>query len=304
MLRWRLLSASIAISLVALLAWLDFQAPWGCSGLVLSPLLVALAALACQETLSLFAAGGYFPLRWTAYGGTLLTAAAWCVPALWPLSGEPYPADCPLGKLGWPLSALALGVGLAFLGEMRRYEKPGGVIVNVALAVFPMAYVGLLIGFFAALRTFHDNAWGMTALLSLVVVVKVSDSGAYFTGRLIGKRKMSPRISPGKTVEGGAGAMVSAAAAGWLVMSVLAPWLTGQPADGAWWRGAVYGLIVGAAGMVGDLAESLLKRDMGRKDSSTWLPGLGGILDMLDSLLLAAPVAWLCWAVGLVGPRS
>jgi phosphatidate cytidylyltransferase len=253
--------------------------------------------------LSLLAAAGLRPLKWTAYAGTVATAAASCVPAYWPLSGKPYPADWPLGKLGWPLAALAIGVCLAFLGEMRRYEKPGGVIANVALAIFPMAYIGLLISFFAALRLFHDNGWGMTAILSLVIVVKVSDSGAYFTGRLIGRHKMSPKISPGKTIEGGIGALVAAALSGALVLFYLAPWLTGQSAAGdAWIRGALYGVIVGIVGMLGDLAESLFKRDVGVKDSSRWLPGLGGMLDMLDSLLFAAPVAWLCWATGLVGP--
>jgi phosphatidate cytidylyltransferase len=304
-LRWRLISASIVISLLVAIVWIDFQAPLGCPGIVLGPLLVVLAALGCQETLSLLAHAGHKPLAWTAYAGTIATAAAACVPAYWPLSGEEYPPDCPLGKLGWPLSALALGVCLAFVGEMRRYEKPGGAMVDVALAILPMTYVGLLIGFFAALRLFHDNGWGMTAVLSLVIVVKVGDSGAYFTGRAIGRHKMSPRISPGKTIEGGAGAILASALAGAAVFLWLAPWLTGQPAGGdAWQRGAIYGVIVGIVGMVGDLAESLFKRDVGRKDSSTWLPGLGGILDMLDSLLFAAPVAWLCFAVGLVGPSK
>jgi phosphatidate cytidylyltransferase len=299
-LRWRLLSASIVISLLLAIVWLDFQAPLGCPGLLLGPLLVVLAALCCGEVLSLLSAADNRPLRWTAYAGTVGTAAAACVPAYWPLSGKPYPATFPLGVLGWPLAALALGVGLAFIGEMRRYEKPGGVILNVALAIFPMAYVGLLISFFAALRLFHSNGWGMTAILSLVIVVKVSDSGAYFTGRLFGRHKMSPKISPGKTVEGGVGAIVVAAIAGALVFVYLAPKLTGQSASGdAWLRGAAYGVIVGLVGMIGDLAESLFKRDVGVKDSSRWLPGLGGVLDMLDSLLLAAPVAYLCFIGGL-----
>ena len=63
----------------------------------------------------------------------------------------------------------------------------------------------------------------------------------------------------------------------------------------------LFGLLVAAAGMLGDLAESLIKRDVGCKDSSTWMPGFGGVLDILDSVLLAAPVAWICWAMGLVG---
>ena len=69
----------------------------------------------------------------------------------------------------------------------------------------------------------------------------------------------------------------------------------------AWWGWVVFGLLVGGAGMIGDLAESLLKRDVGRKDSSDWLPGFGGVLDIIDSLLLSAPVAWFCWIAGIVG---
>jgi phosphatidate cytidylyltransferase len=68
-----------------------------------------------------------------------------------------------------------------------------------------------------------------------------------------------------------------------------------------WWGWIAFGLLVGGAGMLGDLAESLLKRDVGRKDSSTWLPGFGGVLDILDSLLLSAPIAWTCWFFGLIG---
>ena len=68
-----------------------------------------------------------------------------------------------------------------------------------------------------------------------------------------------------------------------------------------WWGWILFGLLVGTVGLMGDLAESMLKRDVGRKDSSTWLPGLGGVLDVLDSILLAAPFAWACWALGLVG---
>ena len=69
----------------------------------------------------------------------------------------------------------------------------------------------------------------------------------------------------------------------------------------AWWGWLLFGLLVGAAGMIGDLAESLLKRDVGRKNSSDWLPGFGGVLDIVDSLLLSAAVAWFCWATGMVG---
>jgi phosphatidate cytidylyltransferase len=130
----------------------------------------------------------------------------------------------------------------------------------------------------------------------------MGDIGAYTVGRLIGRRKMAPRISPGKTIEGGVGAIVFSCGIAWLagawITGARVPWSLPAASQTGW---LVYGLLVGGAGMVGDLAESLLKRDVGRKDSSSWLPGFGGVLDMVDSVLLAAPVAWACWLLGLVG---
>jgi phosphatidate cytidylyltransferase len=112
---------------------------------------------------------------------------------------------------------------------------------------------------------------------------------------------MTPLLSPGKTWEGAAGAVVFAAFAAWLVLIL---WVEHKGTVGAdsqsplpW---LVYGVLVGVVGLLGDLAESLLKRDLGRKDSSSWMPGFGGVLDLLDSILFAAPVAYLLWIAGLV----
>jgi phosphatidate cytidylyltransferase len=138
----------------------------------------------------------------------------------------------------------------------------------------------------------------------LIIVVKMGDTGAYTVGRLVGRHKLCARLSPGKTIEGAAGAVVFAVLGSWLTFAWLVPWISAtgvaQGADTGWgWL--PFGLLVGTAGGLGDLAESLLKRDAGRKDSSTWMPGFGGVLDLLDSILLAAPVAYVCWASGLVG---
>jgi phosphatidate cytidylyltransferase len=103
-------------------------------------------------------------------------------------------------------------------------------------------------------------------------------------------------LSPGKTVEGAIGAVVFAILGAWFAITWLTPRITGGVAAepvGGW---IVFGFLVGIAGLLGDLAESLLKRDLGRKDSSGWMPGFGGVLDVLDSILLAAPVAYICWA--------
>ena len=130
----------------------------------------------------------------------------------------------------------------------------------------------------------------------------MGDTGAYTVGRLIGRHKMSPYISPGKTIEGAVGALAIATLASWAAFRWLVP-ISTDPSlvRGPWWGWIVFGLAIGLVGMAGDLAESLLKRDVGQKDSSTWMPGFGGILDMLDSILLAAPVAYALFALGIVG---
>ncbi|HEY2826642.1 MAG TPA: phosphatidate cytidylyltransferase, partial [Pirellulales bacterium] len=138
-------------------------------------------------------------------------------------------------------------------------------------------------------------------LLSLIVVVKMGDPGAITVGSLFGRHKMAPKLSPGKTWEGAGGAMLFAVGGSWVVFHLLRPRLiSGEIPAPALWQWICYGLLVGVAGMLGDLAESLLKRDAGQKNSSAWMPGLGGVLDVLDSILFAAPVAYLCWAAGLV----
>jgi phosphatidate cytidylyltransferase len=299
-LRWRLLSSAILISVLSSLVWADFHnLIFGRPGVWLIPLTTLLTLLGVKELLDLLAAQNLRPVRWTTYSGTLLIVLAAFVPALW----KDYPPDCPLGKLGWPLMALAGGVCLAFCGEMLRYRAPGGVVVHVSLSLFVMVYLGLLMSFLVELRLFHDNAWGMAALVSVVFVTKLADAGAYATGRLLGRHKMTPLLSPKKTIEGAVGGLAAAALGAWVYFYLVVPGLfVSAPPRLAWWQWLAYGLILGATGMIGDLAESLIKRDMDSKDSSRWLPGLGGVLDIVDSLLFAAPPAYLCWAAGLVGP--
>jgi phosphatidate cytidylyltransferase len=149
--------------------------------------------------------------------------------------------------------------------------------------------------------------WGIGAFASMIIVVKMGDTGAYFFGKLFGRRKMAPVLSPNKTLEGAVGAicfsLLGAWAAAFSVVPLAPPSHAGHPTVISPFLGwSLYAVLVCAAGMFGDLAESLLKRDVGSKNSSTWMPGLGGILDLLDSILLAAPVAHLLWDMGVVGP--
>jgi phosphatidate cytidylyltransferase len=204
--------------------------------------------------------------------------------------------------LGWPLAAFVVMVLAAFCVEMRRYTAPGRVMEQLSAAIFALAYVGLLFSFLAQLRLVAGGALGVPAIASLVIVVKMGDTGAYTVGRLVGRHKLAPVLSPGKTIEGGVGGLVFACLGSWVAIEWLLPQLrpVGMAKLSPTWGWLAYGLIVGIAGMLGDLAESLIKRDLGRKDSSDWMPGFGGVLDVLDSILFAAPVAYLCWAFGVV----
>lgn len=302
MLRWRLLLGTIFIAALVGLCWLDYRAER--PGLFLFPLAMLLTWAASGEVLWLLAARDLKPLRWVVYSGNLLIVGS---NAIWLFGPQSLlgGTDAELAKLAWPILALAIATIVAFLGEMRRYEKPGGVIVNLSLAVFSFVYVGVLMSFLVQLRALGGQRAGLVALVALIAVVKLGDIGAYTVGRLIGKHKLAPVLSPGKTVEGAAGAIIFSCLASWLVFHHLMPAVVGSDAVASprapSWGWLAFGVIVGAAGMIGDLAESLFKRDMGRKDSSPWLPGFGGVLDLLDSLLIAAPVAYLCFIVGLAG---
>jgi phosphatidate cytidylyltransferase len=299
MLRWRLLLGAALIAALVGLCWLDHRACL--PGTWLMPVVAILTVLATGEIIEFLAAAQMRPVSWIVHLGNLLLLAGNWLPVL--LAGQQGTAEGALaGCLKGCSLVLALAVLALFLGEMRRYEKPGGATANLAAGVFALVYVGLLFSFVVQLRL----AWGIGALASLLIVVKMGDTGAYTVGRLFGRHKMAPVLSPGKTVEGAVGALAFSLVGAWATPRWLLP-LTGVGprivAEGhpPWWGWIVFGLLVGAAGMAGDLAESLLKRDARRKDSSSWMPGFGGVLDLLDSVLVAAPVAYACWALGLMG---
>jgi phosphatidate cytidylyltransferase len=154
---------------------------------------------------------------------------------------------------------------------------------DVTAGVFAAFYVPFLATFVALMLAADDGPWRVFTFLLLTVV---SDTGAYAVGWRLGRRKLAPRISPGKTREGLAGAVLFAMAAGALCLELLID-------DGTWWQGLLLGCAVAASATLGDLGESMIKRDLGIKDMGTLLPGHGGIMDRLDSLLPTAPVAWL-----------
>ncbi len=293
MLRWRLLLGTLLIALLGALCWLDHGAR--VPGLWLFPVALVCVVAATDEVLYLINAAGAKPLAWTVYASNVLLLVSNWVPLVW----RPAADAMPHAVAGtWPLLALALCVLLVFAGEMYRFQKPGGATVNVGMAILAIVYIGLLLSVLAQLRI----QWDIWAVVSLLLVVKLGDVGAFTVGRLFGRHKIAPTLSPGKTFEGAVGALAFACAASWVTFHWLIPWAREGPTNpGPWWGWILFGLLVGTAGMVGDLAESLMKRDAGKKDSSSWMPGFGGVLDILDSVLLAAPVGWFCWAMGIVG---
>lgn len=264
-------------------------------------LAVVAAGLAAGEMLRMFRARGVQVATWTVYWGSLAPVIVSSVPIVFPLAQN----HATLGCGGWLGLGLALGLVVAFVGEMRRYAAPGQSIANVAHAALAVLYVGGLVGMLVQLRLAEAPAdigglKGLFWLLALIATVKLSDICQYAIGRLLGRRKLAPLISPGKTWEGaigGIGLATLIAAAGLATFTQGTEGLRVAHLLLCWG----YALSVAVAGLTGDLAESLLKRDAGVKDSSDWLPGFGGVLDLLDSILLAAPLGYLWSVMGVIG---
>lgn len=236
--------------------------------------------LGSRELVRLFPAAARPSQLLVTLGVLLLLAANW------------YPlVFAPVSR--WYLLGLAfVGVLMgAFLLEMRWYTGEPGAVPRLALTVFAVAYLGLLPSFFAQIRWLSFDPVTSAVMLTLVIFVpKCNDIGAFFTGTFLGRHKMTPVLSPKKTWEGFAGGMLAGAAVA-VGLSFAAPVFGGTL------EALAFGLVVGAAGVLGDLAESLVKRDCGTKDASKSIPGFGGVLDVVDSVLFAAPVAYLWFAV-------
>jgi phosphatidate cytidylyltransferase len=184
--------------------------------------------------------------------------------------------------LGSRYALAATGLTVVGILAWRLTGGASGYVKDTTAGVFAAAYIPFLASFVAAMLVPAD---GPRRVLSFIIVTICSDIGGYFAGITIGRHPMAPVISPKKTWEGFAGSAVACLAAGALSVTYL---LHGHP-----WQGVLLGAAVVLAATVGDLVESMIKRDLDIKDMGTLLPGHGGILERLDSLLVAAPVVWL-----------
>jgi phosphatidate cytidylyltransferase len=195
-----------------------------------------------------------------------------------------------------PLS-VEMGVFVALLVIPASYVFGRGTLDDAlpssAIAVLATLYVGMLGGSLIRLRgDFHEN--GPKLVFFLLLVVWLGDAGAYYTGRMFGRHKLSPRISPKKTVEGGIGGVTTSVAAAVVIHSTFFPAFPLLHA-------IIAGVLLSIAGIVGDLAESMWKRSADVKDSGTLIPGHGGFLDRFDSIFFTAPILYTYWSLIVKG---
>ncbi len=292
------------LTLLVLDAWLarvqppDWPVPgttmnlghWVTNGLLSTTLVLALTVLAVHELVHLARGRGYRPFGRTArVFAAALVLGPYVSYNLSPLAGA---YDESLGML-----CLAVAVGFCFLLQTILYRTENA-IEHMSITLFIMYYAGGLAGFMIKLRMEVGGGLGIVLLIFSVFLVKMTDTGAYFTGRALGRTQMVPWLSPKKTWEGFAGGMVTtvlcAVGVGYALKSF--GWIEfANPHVSFLGAMVLLGVLLGVFSAAGDLAASVLKRDAAVKDSGQSLPGLGGVLDVLDSPLLAAPVAWLFW---------
>jgi len=224
--------------------------------------------LCVTELVGLARSGGLNVRRWLPATGSLVTLAAF---------GLDQSADGRHATLATVLMVQVVAVAAASMVEWTSGRRH--VLADVAAALFPSLYLALPIGALVAVR----ETEGPPALFLLMLTIIVSDTAQFYTGRLTGRTPLAPSISPKKTLEGAIGGVVF----GTLVFTLV----------GGWWLArmpialrALVGFTLVLAGIAGDLFESLLKRSADVKDSSSIIPGHGGMLDRLDALLFAAPI--------------
>lgn len=310
----RLRTSSILVAVVGGLLYLDANhSRPDAEGLWLLPLLLFFGLGTAWDLCGLLSGGGRRIDRRPVLFGVLLVSLSAAVPLLWPLAGESYPADCPVGRLGWIVLAAIAAIFVILIHEMRSYGSTvgrGEAIPRITSGSFAVTYVGLPMALMVSLRSLGDGNWGLAALLTMIAVTKSADAGAYFVGKSMGRHKLIPRLSPNKTWEGLAGGVVVASLVAFLCLAWLFPLIRGEAnppgtaASFSWlshplWGALLLGPLLTIAGLAGDLAESLVKRDAGAKDSGDLLPGLGGVWDVTDSLIAAVLPAYLSFAAGV-----
>lgn len=252
-------------------------------------LLAAIVLLAAREMCALLRQLGlHLSVPFCQIGCLAVVLSPWGAPWL-PRESMPWL------NLAAPVLVFVFVSMFAFLLAAWRFHEPGTAVLTIAGHVLIVFYLGLLGSFVAQIRWMWESpGLGTLAFFLVIFTAKFCDIGAYFTGRLLGKHKLAPTLSPGKTLEGSAGGLLFAVGLAMLGVAV-GRFFTGVtlldlPAT------ILFGVVVGLTAQIGDLMESLIKRDCQRKDASSSIPGFGGVLDIVDSILFCGPVAFLLYA--------
>lgn len=274
MLKQRLVSGTIlALAAVGILYGDSFLAPYYPILLLFTLLL---GVLGTKELIGLMGVVGRPRFAVAALGVVVVLLSNW-VPVV-------VPSVHPWSAVAFAFVVAVIGI---FLVEMATFRQPGGVVVRLAQTVFIVAYLGLLAGCFVRIRFLPGDHTALFLLLT-IFVTKCGDIGAYVAGMLFGKHKFTPLLSPKKTWEGFFGGQLAS------VLMAVGLSFAGPVFPHGMMEAVGFGVVVGLAGVFGDLAESLIKRDVGIKDAAKSIPGMGGVLDVIDSILFAAPVS-LVW---------
>jgi phosphatidate cytidylyltransferase len=259
--------------------------PNGVAGIGVLALLLLLCPLATYELATLFAAEKVKPYRVIAGAGSTLLLIHGFLTQF---------------KFFQPIAASTLAFIVVFVmlfAALQRASKKQTheAITHMAGTILATMYIGGLSWFLVALRVKSSGHYvGSTAVVLMILLcVKCTDIGAYFGGRAFGKRKLIPWLSPGKTWEGLGFGILTAG----LIGALMARWIHAPEYHMLWWKGFIFGAVIGGVGQAGDLLESLMKRDAEVKDSGALIPGFGGLLDVMDSPLLAAPFAYLLFSL-------
>ncbi|MDX2018098.1 MAG: phosphatidate cytidylyltransferase [Planctomycetota bacterium] len=259
----------------AALEWL-FRQPTCPPGVIITVVMLPLAFMASRELARILREKGIMASK----GITSLAS----ISGLLTVALMPAELSAPLGAT--IVGTTATIVLFAALLKYSAHHNVQGTVAAAGGTLLAFVYLGLMFAFVLAVRRDHSAF----VLLWMLVSIKACDIGAYFTGRAIGRHKLILWLSPGKTWEGLVGGVLTSAAvaAGGAVLLHR----SGVANVGPWYIAAAGGLVFGLVGQAGDLIMSLFKRDAGRKDSGSSIPGFGGVLDVLDSPLLVAPVAF------------
>ncbi len=298
MLGTRVVSGVLLVAALVLLLYIDqWLAPWHLLWFALTALAMGLGAL---EFSSLLEETPCRPSTRAVLGGVAAVLVANWIPHVSNvvgdsdrLSGLVHEPNAAVAVLAWPFLSFVGVLMVTFVAQSIKFETPGGAVATIAGTLLVVAYIGLLGSFIVQFRWFDGCKHGLIPLAFLIATAKGADVGAYTVGRIAGRHKLWPAVSPNKTVEGAVGGLGFACLAALIVETVTV--YSGSVTGVGWGGAAVFGVVVGVVAQVGDLMESMIKRDCRRKDASAVVPGFGGVLDVLDSLLFAAPVAYGLW---------